>query len=89
MTKCAMEQFFRIWVEQMLQPLLTEVQPHKITAFDWTPAHWGQVARQSEAGAYARYAVIQSEKAEQLRLVSEKIDLAKRLDNMDIGVFEL
>ena len=84
-----MEQFFWVWVTRMLQPLYTQVQTYKVTAFDWTPAHWVQMAQQSEAAAQTRYSAMQAGRAEQERRAIEKVGHAKRQDDGAIGTFEL
>jgi|GEM_PF-6601129 len=86
---CIMEALLRVWVKRMLQPLNGVGQPHKVTAFDWTPAHWAQMAQQSGAVAQTRYAAMQADRAEKKRQAAEKLDRAKRQDDKDIGTFEL
>lgn len=84
-----MELFFWAWVKRLLQPLFAQVQPHKVTAFDWTPAHWAQMAQQSDAAANTRYEAIQAVAAQKERQAVEEFDRAKRQDDKDIGMFEL
>jgi hypothetical protein len=84
-----MEEFFWVWVQRLLQPLFAEVQPYKVSAFDWTPTHWAQVAQQSQAVAHMRYAAMQAKEVEHQRKTAENVALAKQKDNATIGTFEL
>ena len=84
-----MEAFLWIWVKRMLQPLNGIGQPHKVTAFDWTPAHWAEMVQQSEAAAQARYVAVQAAKSEIKRQAAEKLERAKRSEDDAIGVFDL
>ena len=85
----AMEQFLWAWVKRLLQPLFAEVQPHKVSAFDWTSAHWAAMAQQSQSEAQSRSAAMQSKETEKLRQAAEKATLAKQRDDTAIGTFEL
>ena len=81
-----MEQFFWVFVKRMLQSLYKPVQTYKVTAFDWTLAHWAQMAEQSKPAGHTRYSTMLAEKVEHQRRVD---DNAKRQDDADIGTFEL
>ena len=85
----AMEEFFWAWVQRLLQPLFAEVQPHKVSAFDWSQAHWAEVARQSQSGAQSRRVAMQAKEAENLRQTAEKDALTKQRDDAAIGTFGL
>ncbi len=85
----AMEEFFWAWVQRLLPPLFAEVQTHKVSAFDWSPAHWAEMARQSQSGTQSRYAGMQAKEAENLRQTNEKVALAKQRDEAAIGTFGL
>jgi hypothetical protein len=86
-----MEAFLWVWVQRMLQPLDGVGQPHKVTAFDWTPAHWEQMAKQAEveAAAQARYDAKKADEDEKRRQVAEKLKAVKQQEDKDIGTFEL
>ena len=85
----AMEAFFWAWVQRLLQPLFAEVQAHKVSAFDWSPAHWAEMARQSHSGAQSRWVAKQVKEGEKLREASEKAAVAKQKDDAAIGMFGL
>ena len=84
-----MEQFFWVFVKRMLQPLYKPVQTYKVTAFDWTPAHWAQMAEQSRPAGNTRHTKMLAEKVEHQRLVDDAAKRAKRQDDADVGTFEL
>ena len=86
---CVMEVFLWVWVRRMLQPLNGVGQPHKVTAFDWTEAHWAEVAKQSRAGARACYAVKKADAEEKERQAAEMLKAVKRQEDKDIGTFDL
>ena len=85
----AIELFFWAWVQRLLQPLFAEVQPFKVSAFDWTSEHWAQMAQQSQAPVHASRAAMQTKDAEMQRQAIEKMALAKQRDDAAIGTFEL
>lgn len=84
-----MEQFFWIFVKRLLQPLYVPVQTYKVTAFDWTPTHWAQMAEQLKLAGRTRYTTMLSEKVKHQRLANDNAKHAKRQDDADIGTFEL
>lgn len=86
---CVMEAFLWVWVTRMLQPLNGIGQPHKVTAFDWTEAHWAEVTKQSRAAARARHAANQAEAVEKQRQATERQTAVKQQEDRDIGTFEL
>jgi hypothetical protein len=86
---CIMEQFLWVWVTRMLQPLHGVGQPHKVTAFDWTDAHWAEMSNQSRAAARACYAAKQAEAEEKQRQAAERQKAVKQQEDKDIGTFEL
>lgn len=85
----AMEEFFWAWVQRLLQPLFAEVHPHNVSVFDWSQAHWGEMARQSQSGAESRWAAKQAKEGEKLRQTAEKAAFAKQRDDAAIGTFGL
>ena len=85
----AIELFFWAWVQRLLQPLFAEVQPFKVSAFDWTSEHWAQMASQSQVLVQARNAATQAKEAEMQRQAIEKMVLTKQRDDAAIGTFEL
>lgn len=84
-----MEHLFWVFVKRVLQPLYAPVQTYKVTAFDWTSAHWAEMAEQSKPSGHTRYTEMQSKKVEHLRQAVVKASRAKRQDDADIGTFEL
>jgi hypothetical protein len=86
-----MEVFLWVWVRRMLQPLNGVGQPHKVTAFDWTPTHWEQMAKQAEleAAVQARYDAKKADEDEKRRQAAEKLKAVKQQEDKDIGTFDL
>lgn len=84
-----MEALLWVWVTRMLQPLAVVVQPHKVTVFDWAPAHWAEMEQQSKVAAQARYVALQAAKSEKQRQAAVKLVRAKRLEDDAIGTFDL
>lgn len=86
---CVMESFLWVWVTRMLQPLHGVGQPHKVTAFDWTDAHWVEMSKQSNAAARALYAAKKADAEEKQRQAAEKQKAVNQQDDREIGTFEL
>jgi hypothetical protein len=84
-----MEAFLWVWVTRMLQPIDGVGQPHKVTAFDWTDAHWEEMSKQSQAAERARYAAKKADTEEKARQAAEKLKAVKQQEDKDIGTFEL
>ncbi len=86
---CVMEAFLWVWVTRMLQPIDGVGQPHKVTAFDWTDAHWVEMSKQSNAAARARYAAKKANAEEKQRQAAEKQKAVKQREDREVGTFEL
>jgi hypothetical protein len=90
---CVMEAFLWVWTRRMLQPLHGVGQPHKVTVFDWTEAHWEQMKPQSEAAAAAvAQALYEAKKAAEDEKQWEAVEMlkaVKRQEVKDIGTFDL
>ena len=86
---CVMEHFLWVWVKRVLQPLDGVGSPHKITAFEWSDAHWAQMAKQGEAAARTRYEAKKTIEDEKQRQAAEKLAYVKRQEDKQIGSFEL
>ena len=86
---CLVEEFLLVWVKRMLQPLNGVGQPHKVTAFDWTPAHWAQMAKHGEAASQTRYDAKKAVEVEKQRQTTEKLECVKRQEDKEIGSFGL
>lgn len=84
-----MEAFLWVWVKRLLQPLEGVGSPHKITAFEWSDAHWALMAKQGEAAAHTRYEVKRAVENEKQRQAAEKLAYVKRQEEKEIGSFEL
>lgn len=84
-----MEAFLWVWVKRMLQPLEGVGSPHRITSFDWSDAHWAQMAKQGEAAAQTRYEAKKAVEDEKQRQAAEKQAYVKRQEDKEIGSFEL
>ena len=86
-----MEEFLWVWVTRMLHPLKGVGQPHKVTAFDWTPEHWALMEQQPDAAAAAQ-AIDDEKKAnekEKAEQAAELLKAVRRKEDKDIGAFEL